>query len=84
MADRDEMRALFRRVLDAGGDIVDVALAARLHGWGSGSTRAAAALREEFGVSITEALNFAAWIEGDGDDENSRAQLRASVPTVLR
>jgi len=78
------MRALFRGIVDAGGDIVDVALAARQQGWGSGSTQAAAALREEFGVGITEALNFGAWIEGAGDDAMSRERLRASVPAVLR
>ena len=76
------MRVLFRRVVAAGGDIVDVALAARQQGWGSGSVQAAAALREEFEISITEALNFAAWIEGASDDPISRERLRASVPIV--
>jgi len=76
------MRVLFRGIVDAGGDIVDVALAARRQGWGSDSTQAAAALREEFGVSISEALDFAAWIEGTGDDASSRDRLRASVPVV--
>ena len=60
MADREEMRVLFRRIVDAGGDIVDIALAVRQQGWGSGSTQTAAALREEFGsVGIYVAFKVA-------------------------
>jgi hypothetical protein len=79
VADRDELRAVLRAILIDGGDIVDMALAARRRGWGQHSVQAAAALREEFGVSIMEALDFAAWVEVDTDTDESRAVLRARI-----
>jgi hypothetical protein len=84
VAGRDELRAVFRAILGDGGDIVDMALAARRRDWGQRSVQAAAALREEFGVSLTEALAFGAWVEADTDTNESRAMLRARVITLLR
>lgn len=54
MADREAMRVVFRDLVSGGGDIVDIALAARLRGWGKHSVQAAAALRTEFAVPIRE------------------------------
>ncbi len=84
MADREAMRVVFRDLVSGGGDIVDIALAARRRGWGEHSVQAAAALRTEFAVPIREALAFAAWIEGTDDTAEARAVLRTDVPTVLR
>ena len=83
MADRDELRAVLRAILRDGGDIVDMALAARRRGWGQRGVLAAAALHKEFGVSLTEALDFAAWIEDDTDTDELRAMLRARITAFL-
>jgi hypothetical protein len=71
-------------VLGEGGDIVDMALAARRRGWGQRPVQAAVALREEFGVRLTEALDFGAWVEADTDTEEARTMLRARITSPLR
>ncbi|MBW6435780.1 hypothetical protein KZ829_18725 [Actinoplanes hulinensis] len=84
LIERDEIRRVFRETVDAGGDVVDVALAAQAHGWGRHCVYTAIAFRAEFGVSIKEALNFAGWIEGSVATEESCRMLREGVPTPLR
>lgn len=80
------MRAVFRRVVEEGGDVVDVADVARGRGWGSGSfMQTAMAFREEFGLSAREALDFAGWISSaDSPSDSDRADLRDRIPTSLR
>ncbi|GAA4574709.1 hypothetical protein [Planotetraspora kaengkrachanensis] len=51
-----EWRPFLRRIVEAGGDIVDVARAIRVHGRNGQYVQAAAALRQEFGLKISEAL----------------------------
>lgn len=87
MTDRAEMRAVFRRVVDEGGDVVDVADVARGRGWGRNGPvmQTALAFREEFGLSVRESLDFAGWIEDERvPDAADRAKLRASITTPLR
>lgn len=79
----DEWRPFLRGIVQSGGDIVDVALAIRAHGGGGQYIQAAAALRQEFGLTISEALTVVGWAEGTVDDENSLARLRAEVRTPL-
>ncbi|MBO3741722.1 hypothetical protein [Actinoplanes flavus] len=83
LTEQAEIRRVFRAVVDAGGDVVDVALAAQAHGWGRHSTYTAKAFLDEFGVSIKQALDFAGWIEGPGATEESCRMLRERVPTPL-
>ena len=84
MVDRQVMRLAFRKIVDDGGDIVDVALAARSYGWGKHSIHAAAALRDEFALPVKEAVAFAAWIGDDTETNGALDLLRAGVPTALR
>jgi hypothetical protein len=78
-----EWRPFLRRIVEAGGDIVDVSRAIRVHGRNGQYMQAAAALRQEFGLKISEALTVVAWAEGNIDDEDSLARLRSEVRTPL-
>lgn len=78
---------MLRSVLRAAatdGDVVELALALQTHGQRGRVTRTAGLLRDEFGLTIPEALAIAAWADESGDDEQSRADLRSQVQTLLR
>jgi len=80
----DEWRPFLRGIVRTGGDIVDVARAIRAFGGDGQYIQAAAALRQEFGLAISEALTVVGWAEGTVDDESSLVRLRAEVRTPLR
>lgn len=80
----EEWRSFLRGIVEAGGDIADVARATRLHGKRGEYVQAAAALRQEFGLEIPEALAVVGWAEGTVEDEDSLARLRSVVSTPLR
>jgi hypothetical protein len=79
----DGLRAILRAAA-ADGDVVDVAVALQAHARPGPATVTARLLREEFDLTITEALAIAAWADGPGDDERSRTNLRAAVPKPVR
>jgi hypothetical protein len=81
-----EVRAVFRRIVDEGGDIVDLGDIAQARGWGGRNCiPTARVLRDEFGVSIKEALVFAAWIENDTvPGAADRERFRSEMVTPLR
>lgn len=83
MTSPDELRLIVRAAA-ASGDVVDVALALQAHGPRGEAARTAGLLREELDLSIPDALAIAAWAEEPGDDEQSRADLRARVKTRPR
>lgn len=80
----DEWRPFLRRIVETGGDIVDIARAIRAYGKNGQHLQAAAALRQEFGLKIAEALTVVGWAEGNIDDEGSVERLRAEIRTPLR
>ncbi|MEU4779472.1 hypothetical protein [Micromonospora sp. NPDC023633] len=86
MTAMEEWGPIFRRVVDGGGDITDIARAMRA-GAGSGSLIwAGRALRQEFGLTVREVVDVIAWAEApesDGDEE-VLARLRSEVRTPLR
>lgn len=80
----DEWRSFLRGIVEAGGDITDIARAIRQHGKSGEYVQAAAALRQEFGLRIPEALTIVGWAEGTVDDEESLTRMRSAVTTPLR
>jgi hypothetical protein len=78
----DELRSVLHAA-SASGDVVELALALRQHGERGRTTLTARLLRQEFGLTIAEALAVAAWADGAGGGEESRAGLRAQVRTPL-
>ena len=78
----DELRSVLHAA-SASGDVVELALALRQHGERGRATLTARLLRQEFGLTIAEALAVAAWADGVGGGEESRAGLRAQVRTPL-
>lgn len=83
MTDFDRLRPLVRAAA-ADGDVVEVARALQRHGEPGEVTRTARLLRDEFELTIPEAMAIAAWADAPGDDEQSRADLRSAVPDPLR
>ena len=83
MKDLERLRPVVRTAA-AGGDVVEVALALHRHGEPGEVTRTARLLREELELTIPAAMAIAAWADGPGDDEQSRAALRSAVPGPLR
>ncbi|MGN9764231.1 hypothetical protein ACTMS2_03560 [Micromonospora sp. SD12] len=86
MAALEEWGPVFRRIVNDGGDITDIARVMRA-GAASGSLIwAGSALRREFGLTVREVVNVIAWAEAPGDDrdEEGLAWLRSEVRTPLR
>jgi hypothetical protein len=84
MPDPEELRSALRAVVRAGGDVVAVALAIGERTEPGYATRIALVLRDEFGLSIPEALAVASWAEGTARGDEARADLRSRVTTPLR
>ncbi|MET7868177.1 hypothetical protein [Micromonospora taraxaci] len=79
-----EWRHIFRATIDSGGGLVDIARIIRLHGESGHYIQAAAALRQEFGFKIVEALTVVGWAEGNDDSEASLLEMCRKIQTAVK
>ncbi|WP_155256536.1 hypothetical protein [Salinispora pacifica] len=79
-----EWRHIFRASIDSGGGLVDIARIIRSHGESGQYIQAAAALRQEFGFKIVEALAVVGWAEGSDDSEVSLLEMCRKIETEIK
>lgn len=79
-----EWRHMFRASIDSGGGLVDIARMIRLHGESGQYIQAAAALRQEFGFKIVEALTVVGWAEGSDGSEASLLEMCRKIQTGVK
>ncbi|MEV6372229.1 hypothetical protein [Micromonospora musae] len=84
MSGAGEWRHMFRASIDSGGGLVDIARIIRLHGESGQYIQAAAALRQEFGFKIVEALTVVGWAEGNDDSEASLLEMCRKIQTGIK